>query len=163
MFCRISGETSSSGEMRYNPFRLTPYLLTLRDSDAAYPQPCCLLIAERVHSGYEGTCSLCVYKTHSVSLFFILSFLTWLFSVPQPLEFLRIRGYSLLVTLRAVFFKRWMSEQFLCQDTCLKTWWELRSCSASIQMTDLSWWPSIKRVSQVPSSYLDLLSEFFLK
>ncbi|XP_056598587.1 period circadian protein homolog 1b isoform X2 [Triplophysa dalaica] len=54
MFCRISGETSSSGEMRYNPFRLTPYLLTLRDSDASYPQPCCLLIAERVHSGYEA-------------------------------------------------------------------------------------------------------------
>ncbi|KAI7814752.1 period 1, partial [Triplophysa rosa] len=54
MFCRISGDTSSSGEMRYYPFRLTPYLLTLRDSDAAYPQPCCLLIAERVHSGYEA-------------------------------------------------------------------------------------------------------------
>nr|QGW67270.1 period 1 [Rhamdia quelen] len=54
MFCRISADGSSSGDMRYYPFRLTPYLLTLRDSDMADPQPCCLLIAERVHSGYEA-------------------------------------------------------------------------------------------------------------
>ncbi|XP_072543705.1 period circadian protein homolog 1b isoform X2 [Salminus brasiliensis] len=54
MFCRISGDGSSGGDMRYYPFRLTPYLLTLRDSDTADPQPCCLLIAERVHSGYEA-------------------------------------------------------------------------------------------------------------
>ncbi|XP_052418309.1 period circadian protein homolog 1 isoform X2 [Carassius gibelio] len=54
MFCRISGDISTSGDVRYYPFRLTPYLLTLQDSDAAYPQPCCLLIAERVHSGYEA-------------------------------------------------------------------------------------------------------------
>lgn len=54
MFCRISGDRAQGGEMRYHPFRLTPYQLTLRDSDAAEPQPCCLLIAEKVHSGYEG-------------------------------------------------------------------------------------------------------------
>ncbi|XP_077085635.1 period circadian protein homolog 1b isoform X2 [Siphateles boraxobius] len=54
MFCRISGDVSSSGDVKYYPFRLTPYLLTLRDSDMTYPQPCCLLIAERVHSGYEA-------------------------------------------------------------------------------------------------------------
>lgn len=54
MFCRISGDVSSSSDVRYYPFRLTPYLLTLRDSDMAFPQPCCLLIAERVHSGYEA-------------------------------------------------------------------------------------------------------------
>uniref|UniRef100_A0A4W4GQW5 PAS domain-containing protein n=1 Tax=Electrophorus electricus TaxID=8005 RepID=A0A4W4GQW5_ELEEL len=54
MFCRISGDGASSGDMRYYPFRLTPYSLTLRDSDTADPQPCCLLIAERVHSGYEA-------------------------------------------------------------------------------------------------------------
>ncbi|KAI1902783.1 hypothetical protein AGOR_G00019550 [Albula goreensis] len=40
--------------MRYYPFRLTPYQLTLRDSDVSDAQPCCLLIAERVHSGYEA-------------------------------------------------------------------------------------------------------------
>ncbi|XP_072515755.1 period circadian protein homolog 1a [Salminus brasiliensis] len=54
MFCRISGERESGGEMKYYPFRLTPYQLTLRDSDTAQPEPCCLLITERVHSGYEA-------------------------------------------------------------------------------------------------------------
>uniref|UniRef100_A0A8C7Y6Q9 Period circadian clock 1b n=1 Tax=Oryzias sinensis TaxID=183150 RepID=A0A8C7Y6Q9_9TELE len=54
MFCRISADRVQGGEMRYYSFRLTPYQLTLRDSDAAEPQPCCLLIAERVHSGYEA-------------------------------------------------------------------------------------------------------------
>ncbi|CAN9509617.1 unnamed protein product [Ophioblennius macclurei] len=54
MFCRISADRTHSADMRYYPFRLTPYQLTLRDSDAAEPQPCCLLIAERVHSGYEA-------------------------------------------------------------------------------------------------------------
>ncbi|XP_047439560.1 period circadian protein homolog 1b isoform X2 [Mugil cephalus] len=54
MFCRISADRTQGGEMRYYPFRLTPYQLTIRDSDAAEPQPCCLLIAERVHSGYEA-------------------------------------------------------------------------------------------------------------
>lgn len=54
MFCRISAERTQGGEMRYSPFRLTPYQLTIKDSDVAEPQPCCLLIAERVHSGYEG-------------------------------------------------------------------------------------------------------------
>lgn len=54
MFCRIRADRAHGGEMRYYPFRLTPYQLTLRDFDAAEPQPCCLLIAERVHSGYEA-------------------------------------------------------------------------------------------------------------
>ncbi|XP_061664684.1 period circadian protein homolog 1b [Syngnathoides biaculeatus] len=54
MFCRISADRTQGGEMRYYPFRLTPYQLTIRDSDNAEPQPCCLLIAERVHSGYEA-------------------------------------------------------------------------------------------------------------
>ncbi|XP_061619141.1 period circadian protein homolog 1b [Phyllopteryx taeniolatus] len=54
MFCRIRADRTQRGEMRYYPFRLTPYQLTIRDSDTAEPQPCCLLIAERVHSGYEA-------------------------------------------------------------------------------------------------------------
>lgn len=58
MFCRIRANRTQGGEMRYYPFRLTPYQLTIRDSDDAEPQPCCLLIAERVHSGYEGFCHL---------------------------------------------------------------------------------------------------------
>ncbi|XP_019951105.2 period circadian protein homolog 1b isoform X1 [Paralichthys olivaceus] len=54
MFCRIRANRVQGSEMRYYPFRLTPYQLTLQDSDTAEPQPCCLLIAERVHSGYEA-------------------------------------------------------------------------------------------------------------
>ncbi|XP_036379327.1 period circadian protein homolog 1-like [Megalops cyprinoides] len=54
MFCRIGGGREYEGGVRYYPFRLTPYQLTLRDSDVSDPQPCCLLIAERVHSGYEA-------------------------------------------------------------------------------------------------------------
>ncbi|XP_061922071.1 period circadian protein homolog 1b [Entelurus aequoreus] len=54
MFCRISADQTRGSGMRYYPFRLTPYQLTIRDSDTADPQPCCLLIAERVHSGYEA-------------------------------------------------------------------------------------------------------------
>ncbi|XP_010783192.1 period circadian protein homolog 1b isoform X2 [Notothenia coriiceps] len=54
MFCRISADRTHGGEMCYYPFRLTPYQLTIRDSDDSEPQPCCLLIAERVHSGYEA-------------------------------------------------------------------------------------------------------------
>lgn len=51
MFCRISRGRDRNGEV---PFHLTPYQLTLRDSDTSQPEPCCLLIAERVHSGYEA-------------------------------------------------------------------------------------------------------------
>ncbi|XP_048034130.1 period circadian protein homolog 1a [Megalobrama amblycephala] len=54
MFCRISRGRDSDGEVKYYPFRLTPYQLTLRDSDTSQPEPCCLLIAEKVHSGYEA-------------------------------------------------------------------------------------------------------------
>ncbi|XP_073686337.1 period circadian protein homolog 1a [Garra rufa] len=54
MFCRISRGRDTDGEVKYHPFRLTPYQLTLRDSDTSQPEPCCLLIAERVHSGYEA-------------------------------------------------------------------------------------------------------------
>lgn len=56
-YCRhlfLSGRHDSGRELRYYPFRLTPYLTKVRDSDSAEGQPCCLLIAERIHSGYEG-------------------------------------------------------------------------------------------------------------
>ncbi|KAM3823886.1 period circadian protein homolog 1 isoform 2-T4 [Vipera latastei] len=54
LFCRISGGHAGACEMRYYPFRLTPYLTKVRDSDSDQGQPCCLLIAERIHSGYEA-------------------------------------------------------------------------------------------------------------
>ncbi|KAJ7313186.1 hypothetical protein JRQ81_004461 [Phrynocephalus forsythii] len=54
VFCRISGGHESGRELRYHPFRLTPYLTKVRDSDSAEGRPCCLIIAERIHSGYEA-------------------------------------------------------------------------------------------------------------
>ncbi|XP_072255471.1 period circadian protein homolog 1 isoform X2 [Pyxicephalus adspersus] len=54
VFCRISGGRERDMNIRYHPFRLTPYLMKVRDTDNAEGQPCCLLIAEKIHSGYEA-------------------------------------------------------------------------------------------------------------
>ncbi|KAJ8264859.1 hypothetical protein COCON_G00139580 [Conger conger] len=54
-FCRLRGGKDSDGEVRYSPFRITPYLLQLRGGQEEQDlQPCCLALAERVHSGYEA-------------------------------------------------------------------------------------------------------------
>uniref|UniRef100_G3Q6L3 PAS domain-containing protein n=1 Tax=Gasterosteus aculeatus aculeatus TaxID=481459 RepID=G3Q6L3_GASAC len=39
MFCPISADQAQAGEMRYYPYRLTPYQLTIRDSDEAEATP----------------------------------------------------------------------------------------------------------------------------
>ncbi|XP_023586853.1 period circadian protein homolog 1 isoform X2 [Trichechus manatus latirostris] len=54
VFCRISGGPDRDSGPRYQPFRLTPYVTKIRVSDGVPAQPCCLLIAERIHSGYEA-------------------------------------------------------------------------------------------------------------
>nr|Q8K3T3.1 RecName: Full=Period circadian protein homolog 1; Short=sPER1; AltName: Full=Circadian clock protein PERIOD 1 [Nannospalax judaei]CAC95146.1 period 1 protein [Nannospalax judaei] len=54
VFCRIRGGPDRDPGPRYHPFRLTPYVTKIRVSDGAPAQPCCLLIAERIHSGYEA-------------------------------------------------------------------------------------------------------------
>ncbi|KAM9318953.1 LOW QUALITY PROTEIN: period circadian protein homolog 2-like [Pholidichthys leucotaenia] len=53
-FCRISGGKDREGEIQYYPFRMTPYLMKVQDAELAEEQFCCLLLAERVHSGYEA-------------------------------------------------------------------------------------------------------------
>uniref|UniRef100_A0A2R9CFH4 Period circadian protein homolog 2 n=1 Tax=Pan paniscus TaxID=9597 RepID=A0A2R9CFH4_PANPA len=53
-FCRVSVGKSHENEIRYHPFRMTPYLVKVRDQQGAESQLCCLLLAERVHSGYEA-------------------------------------------------------------------------------------------------------------
>ncbi|XP_063075503.1 period circadian protein homolog 2 isoform X3 [Engraulis encrasicolus] len=53
-FCRISGGKEREGDLQYYPFRMTPYLMKVQDSHHAEDQFCCLLLAERVHSGYEA-------------------------------------------------------------------------------------------------------------
>lgn len=56
VFCR--GGKDQDGEMRYNPFRITPYLLKVQAMTETVQQPCCLALAERIISGYEGTARL---------------------------------------------------------------------------------------------------------
>ncbi|XP_039084552.1 period circadian protein homolog 2 isoform X1 [Hyaena hyaena] len=53
-FCRVSVGKSHESEIRYQPFRMTPYLVKVRDGQGAEGQLCCVLLAERVHSGYEA-------------------------------------------------------------------------------------------------------------
>ncbi|KAG7319728.1 hypothetical protein KOW79_016871 [Hemibagrus wyckioides] len=53
-FCRISGGKESEGDLQYYPFRMTPYLMKVQDTEHTEDQFCCLLLAERVHSGYEA-------------------------------------------------------------------------------------------------------------
>ncbi|XP_028911389.1 period circadian protein homolog 1 [Ornithorhynchus anatinus] len=53
IYCRIRGGPPDQAP-HYQPFRLTPYAMKLRPTDGVPGQPCCLLIAERVHSGYEA-------------------------------------------------------------------------------------------------------------
>ncbi|XP_072318076.1 period circadian protein homolog 2-like isoform X2 [Eucyclogobius newberryi] len=53
-FCRISGGKEREGNLKYYPFRMTPYLMKVQDAELSEEQFCCLLLAERVHSGYEA-------------------------------------------------------------------------------------------------------------
>ncbi|XP_041639368.1 LOW QUALITY PROTEIN: period circadian protein homolog 3 [Cheilinus undulatus] len=55
-FCRIRGGKDRDGEMRYNPFRITPYLLKVQGKGGIgeEEEPCCLALAERIISGYEA-------------------------------------------------------------------------------------------------------------
>uniref|UniRef100_A0A3B4YPE8 Period circadian protein homolog 2 n=1 Tax=Seriola lalandi dorsalis TaxID=1841481 RepID=A0A3B4YPE8_SERLL len=41
-------------DIQYYPFRMTPYLMKVQDTELSEEQFCCLLLAERVHSGYEA-------------------------------------------------------------------------------------------------------------
>ncbi|XP_053775274.1 period circadian protein homolog 2 isoform X2 [Desmodus rotundus] len=53
-FCRVSVGKSHENEVRYHPFRMTPYLVQVPEQRGAESQLCCVLLAERVHSGYEA-------------------------------------------------------------------------------------------------------------
>ncbi|GAA6067278.1 period circadian protein homolog 3 isoform X1 [Tachysurus ichikawai] len=53
-FCRIRGGKDRDGEMRYNPFRITPYLLKVQGVAGEQEHSCCLALAERIISGYEA-------------------------------------------------------------------------------------------------------------
>ncbi|XP_074859899.1 period circadian protein homolog 2 [Carettochelys insculpta] len=52
-FCRISAGKERECDICYHPFRMTPYLIKIQDTENA-GQLCCVLLAEKVHSGYEA-------------------------------------------------------------------------------------------------------------
>ncbi|XP_056409385.1 period circadian protein homolog 3-like isoform X1 [Hyla sarda] len=53
-FCRIRGGKDRDHELRYNPYRITPYSVRVRTSPDVEPEPCCLALVEKIHSGYEA-------------------------------------------------------------------------------------------------------------
>ncbi|KAJ7990570.1 hypothetical protein DPEC_G00301760 [Dallia pectoralis] len=53
-FCRISGCKDRGSNLQYHPFRLTPYLIRVQTTELSEEQFCCLLLAERVHCGYDA-------------------------------------------------------------------------------------------------------------
>lgn len=62
-----SGGKDRKGDLQYYPFRMTPYLMKVQDAELAEEQFCCLLLAERVHSGYEGENCTVLIKHSSIS------------------------------------------------------------------------------------------------
>ncbi|KAJ6669318.1 hypothetical protein lerEdw1_008127 [Lerista edwardsae] len=53
-FCRLSAGKEHVNEICYHPFRMTPYLIKVQDAENPVDQLCCVLLAEKVHSGYEA-------------------------------------------------------------------------------------------------------------
>lgn len=70
LYC--SGGKEREGDLQYYPFRMTPYLMKVQDSELGEDQFCCLLLAERVHSGYEGKACAHIHSLSSAFLVFIL-------------------------------------------------------------------------------------------
>lgn len=56
------GGKDRDGEMRYNPFRFTPYLLKVQGVGREEEHPCCLALAERIISGYEGEAGVIFHR-----------------------------------------------------------------------------------------------------
>ncbi|XP_052573355.1 period circadian protein homolog 3 isoform X3 [Peromyscus californicus insignis] len=53
-FCRICGGEDRAQKKHYSPFRILPYLVHVHSSAQPEPEPCCLALVEKIHSGYEA-------------------------------------------------------------------------------------------------------------
>ncbi|XP_036033776.1 period circadian protein homolog 3 isoform X1 [Onychomys torridus] len=53
-FCRICGDEDRAQKKHYSPFRILPYLVHVHSSAQPEPEPCCLALVEKIHSGYEA-------------------------------------------------------------------------------------------------------------
>lgn len=48
------GGQDTEQEKHYCPVRIIPYLLHVCSSAQLESEPCCLILVEKIHSGYEG-------------------------------------------------------------------------------------------------------------
>uniref|UniRef100_G3SLZ8 Period circadian regulator 3 n=1 Tax=Loxodonta africana TaxID=9785 RepID=G3SLZ8_LOXAF len=53
-FCRIRGGEGGEQEKNYRPFRVISYLIHVRSPTQPGAEPCCLMLVEKIHSGYEA-------------------------------------------------------------------------------------------------------------
>ncbi|KFV15353.1 Period circadian protein 3, partial [Tauraco erythrolophus] len=53
-YCSFKGGKDQEQETRCYPFRITPYLVRVCTSVHVDAESCCLALAEKIHSGYEG-------------------------------------------------------------------------------------------------------------
>ncbi|XP_049733762.1 period circadian protein homolog 3 isoform X1 [Elephas maximus indicus] len=53
-FCRIRGGEGGELEKNYRPFRVISYLIHVRSPTQPGAEPCCLMLVEKIHSGYEA-------------------------------------------------------------------------------------------------------------
>uniref|UniRef100_A0A8C6BBN4 PAS domain-containing protein n=1 Tax=Monodon monoceros TaxID=40151 RepID=A0A8C6BBN4_MONMO len=53
-FCRIRGGEARELGQPHCPFRIIPYLIHVHSSARPEPEPCCLTLVEKIHSGYEA-------------------------------------------------------------------------------------------------------------
>ncbi|OBS74970.1 hypothetical protein A6R68_14482, partial [Neotoma lepida] len=53
-FCRICGGEDGAQKKHYSPFRILPHLVHVHNSAQPEPEPCCLALFEKIHSGYEA-------------------------------------------------------------------------------------------------------------
>lgn len=53
-FDLFSGGGDREQKRHYSPFRILPYLVHVHSPAQPEPEPCCLTLVEKIHSGYEG-------------------------------------------------------------------------------------------------------------
>lgn len=62
-FLFFSGGEAGELQRPYCPFRITPNLIHVHSSALMEPEPCCLLLAEKIHSGYQGKSGVSAFSS----------------------------------------------------------------------------------------------------
>ena len=61
--CFFSGGEARELQRPYCPFRITPYLIHMHSSALTEPEPCCLSLVEKIHSGYQGKSGVSAFSS----------------------------------------------------------------------------------------------------